>query len=133
MNGKAAIVLLSGLLCACAQTQPPAAAAPPALAAAAPPAQAAAPPPSPAAGSVPADRIVSIRGANCETLLNLSPDDRVEAAMFYIGYQASRVRARTISVSLIPSIQTRAFDYCAAYPERPVVQAFAYAYLRTGK
>jgi hypothetical protein len=51
--------------------------------------------------------------------------------MFYIGYQASRVRARTIDVSVIPSIEAQALIYCAENPDLPVAQAFAEAYLRT--
>src|SRR5271166_3810940 len=115
MNGKTAAVLFSGLLFACAQTPPPqepaAPAAPsaPAASAAAPaPASAEAPRPSPAppptAASEPKDHIVNIQGASCQALLRLSPEDRAAASMFYIGYQASRVHARSINVSVIPSI-----------------------------
>ena len=93
MNGKPAAVLLSGLLLACVQMQPPEATAPPAPSP--PPAQAQAPaPPAPtAAAEPPPDHIVNIRRARCEDLLKLSPEDRAAASMFYIGYQASRVRA----------------------------------------
>ena len=124
MNGKTAAVLLSGLLVACAQTQPPEATAP--AAPSPPPAPAAAPPPT--AESGPVDHIVSIRGALCGDMLRLAPDDRAAATMFYIGYQASRFRARTINVAVIPSIEAQALTYCEENPDRPVVQAFAEAY-----
>jgi hypothetical protein len=101
MNAKTAAVLLSGLLVACAQTQPPNA-TPPAPAAAQPPAPAQAQAPATqkaqtaapvqvqaeAAGSVPANHIVDIQRSRCQDLMRLSPDDREEASMFYIGYQA---------------------------------------------
>jgi hypothetical protein len=51
--------------------------------------------------------------------------------MFYIGYQASRLRARTINVGRIPSIEEQAIGYCQENPDRTVVQAFANAYSRT--
>jgi hypothetical protein len=82
---------------------------------------------------VPVNRIVDIQRTRCQDLLRLSPDDREEASMFYIGYQASRVRARTIDVSLIPSIEAQALVYCTENPDRPVAQAFAEAYSRTGR
>jgi hypothetical protein len=137
MNAKTAALLLSGLLVACAQTQPPNATPPPAPAPARAPAQAAAPAPAkapvPAAQSVPVNHIVDIQASRCQDLLRLSPDDREEASMFYIGYQASHFRARTIDVSAIPSIEAQALVYCTENPDRPVAQAFAEAYLRTGK
>ena len=145
MNGKTAAVLLSALLAACAQTPPPQAAAP--SVSSPPPAPAAAPTPSPAAAlsAVPAaaparpaaaksartDHIVDIRGASCQDLLRLSPEDRAAAAMFYVGYQASRFRARTINVAVIPSIEAQAVTYCQENPAWSVAQAFAQAYLRT--
>lgn len=126
MNGKPAAVLLSGLLVACVQTQPPEATAPPAPSL--PPAQAQAPaPPTPA----PVDHIVNIRRARCEDLLKLAPDDRAAASMFYIGYQASRVRATTINVGMIPSIEEQAITYCEENPDRTVAQAYAHAYSQT--
>jgi outer membrane biosynthesis protein TonB len=158
MNWKTGAVLLSGLLVACAQQQSPEATTPPepAQASVSAPAETAAPAPAPApapaqtpapapgqaqsaapaqapppaAESAPADRIVSIQGASCEDLLRLSPEDRDAASMFYIGYQASRFRARTVNVSLIPSIEAQAVTYCAENPRRPVAQAFAEAYSR---
>jgi hypothetical protein len=137
MNGKTAAVLLSGLLVACAQTQPPEATAQsePASASSSAPAEppATAVPQAPAAGSARVDRIVNIQRAGCEDLLKLSPEDRDAASMFYIGYQASRSRASTINVGLIPSIEAQALTYCAENPNRAVVQAFAEAYSRTRK
>jgi HdeA/HdeB family protein len=126
MNGKPGAVLLSVLLVACVQTQPPEATAPPAPPQ--PPAQAQAPaPPAPA----PVDHIVNIRRARCEDLLKLAPDDRAAASMFYIGYQASRVRATTINVGMIPSIEEQAITYCEENPDRTVAQAYAHAYSQT--
>jgi hypothetical protein len=136
MNGKTAAIPLLGLLVACAQMQPPETTAPPppAAQAAAPPppeAPAPAPPPAGASASAPADHIVDIQRASCQDLLRLSPDDRDAASMFYIGYQASRLRARTINVGMIPSIEGQAVTYCAENPSRTVFQAFAEAYSRT--
>jgi hypothetical protein len=118
MKGKIAIVLLSGLLFACAPTQPPAASAPPA-----PPLA-----PTPAAETVPTDRIVVIRRASCGDLLRLSTEDRAEAAMFYIGYQSSRFGAATVNVSAIPDVEVEAIEYCEANPDRAAAEAFAKAY-----
>ena len=128
MNGKPAAVLLSGLLLACVQMQPPEATTPPAPSP--PPAQAQAPaPPAPtAAAEPPPDHIVNIRRARCEDMLKLSPEDRAAASMFYIGYQASRLRASTINVGVIPSIEEQAIAYCEENPDRTVAQAFADAY-----
>ena len=125
MNSKATTVLLSGLLLACEQTQPPEAAAP---SAPSPPAASAQPS---AAESASTDHIVNIRRASCQDLLRLAPEDRAAATMFYIGYQASRLRATTINVGVIPSIEAQALTYCQENPDRPVAQAFAQAYLRT--
>ena len=124
MNGRTAAILLSGLLVACAQSQPQEATAPPAP----PPAPASAAVPAPATEAGPVGHIVSIRGARCGDLLRFAPDDRAAATMFYIGYQASRFRARTVNVALIPSIEAQALTYCEENPDRPVVQAFAEAY-----
>jgi hypothetical protein len=130
MNGKTAFVLLSGVLsgslCACAQ--PPEAAAP-----AVPPPPVAAPPPAPApvAEPTPSNRWVSIQGATCERLLELSPDDRAAAALFYIGYQAARFRSRAIDVAAIPNAEEWAESYCAEHPGRSAVEAFRQAYRQT--
>jgi hypothetical protein len=131
MNGKIAAVLLSGLLFACVQPAPPQAVAPPPSApppAPAPPPAAAAPAPGPLAEAIREERIVDIRGAGCEALLGLDQEDRIMAAMFYIGYQASRSGSRTINVGRIPSIARLALSYCQANPDRPVAAAFAQAY-----
>jgi HdeA/HdeB family len=68
------------------------------------------------------------RRVRCENLLKLSPEDHATASMFYIGYQASRVRANTINVGVIPSIEGQAIAYCEENPDRTVAQAFADAY-----
>ena len=125
MNGKIGVVLLSGLLFACVQQPPPNTAAAP------PPPPAAAPAPAPVAVAPPANRFVSIRGARCSRLLELPEDDRAAASLFYIGYQASRLGARTINVGRIPDAEARALSYCEANPNRAAVDAFRQAYLRT--
>lgn len=127
MNNKTAAILLSGLLVGCVQSGPPHAATP------------TAPSPSPAAASasvtaratkpVRVNHVVTIQAASCRDLLKLSPGDRAAASMFYIGYQASRFRARTINVAVIPSIEAQAVVYCEENPERTAAAAFAQAYL----
>jgi hypothetical protein len=132
MNREIAVlVTLSVLLLSCEQTQPPEVTAPPAPSP--PSAQVLAPAPAqaPAVESVPVAHIVNIRGASCHDLLKLSAEDRASASMFYIGYQASRFRARTINVDVIPSVEAQALTYCAENPDRPVAQAFAEAYSRS--
>jgi len=129
MIGKVAAVLLSGLLVACVQAPPPAAVAPPPPAPAPPPAPPpAAAAPGPLAEAVREERIVDIRGAGCEAFLGLDQDDRIMAAMFYVGYQASRFGSRTINVGRIPSIARLALSYCQDHPGRPVAEAFAQGY-----
>jgi hypothetical protein len=125
MNGKIAVVLLSGLVAACAQPQQAAAPPPP------PPAPAAAP----AAPALQGDRYVQINRATCETLIGLQGDDREDASMFYIGYVANHFRTSSVNVSHIPSIIGLAVDYCQADPQRTVVSAFheAYREVRTWK
>ena len=127
MNGRTAFVLLSGVLSGslCACVQPPEAAAP----AAPPPAPA--PAPAPVAAPTPSNRWVSIQGATCEKLLELSPDDRAAASLFYIGYQAARFGSRAINVAAIPNAEEWADRYCAEHPGRPAVEAFRQAYLQT--
>ena len=131
MNGKTALVLLSGVLsgslCACAQ--PPEAAAP--AAPPPPPVAAPAPAPAPVAEPTPGNRWVSIQEATCERLLELSPDDRAAAALFYIGYQAARFRSRAINVAAIPDAEEWVDSYCAEHPGRPAVEAFRQAYRQT--
>jgi hypothetical protein len=116
MNGKIAIVLLSGLLFACAPAEPPAAPPPP------PPA------PAPVADAMPVDHFVNIQRASCQDLLKLSPDDRAAASMFYIGYQSSRVRATSVNVPAIADVEFAAESYCEDHPGRTAAQAFAAAY-----
>src|SRR5882757_5669611 len=113
MNGKTAFVLLSGVLSGslCACVQPPDAAAPTA--------------------PTPGNRRVSIQGATCERLLELSPDDRAAASLFYIGYQAARFGSRTINVAAIPNAEEWADSYCAEHPGRPAIEAFRQAYRQT--
>jgi hypothetical protein len=127
MNGKTAYVLLSGVLSGslCACVQPPDAAAP-----AAPPPPAA-PAPAAVAEPTPGDRWVSIQGATCERLLELSPDDRAAASLFYTGYQAARFASRAINVAAIPDAEAWAESYCAEHPGRPAVEAFRQAYRQT--
>jgi hypothetical protein len=125
MNGKIGVVLLSGLLFACVQAPPPNTAAAP------PPPPAVAPAPAPVVEAPPANRFVSIRGARCSRLLELPEDDRAAASLFYIGYQASRLGARTINVGRIPDAEARALSYCEASPNQSVANAFRQAYLRT--
>ena len=129
MNGKTAFVLLSGVLSGSlgACVQPPEAAAPAAPAAPTPP-PVAAPAPAPVAEPTPGDRWVSIRGATCERLLELSPDDRAAASLFYIGYQAARFGSRAINVGAIPNAEELADSYCTEHPDRPAVEAFRQAY-----
>ena len=126
MNGKIGVVLLSGLLFACVQ-QPP----PNTVAAAPPPPPVAAPAPAPITAAPAANRRVSIRAVRCARLLELPEDDRAAASLFYIGYQASRLGARTINVGRIPDAEARALSYCEASPNRSVTDAFRQAYLRT--
>jgi len=129
MNGKTACVLLSGVLsgslCACAQPPDAAAPAPP------PPPPVAVAAPAPAAEPAPSNRWVSIQEATCERLLELSPDDRAAASLFYIGYQAARFRSRTINVGAIPNAEEWAESYCAEHPGQPAVEAFRQAYRQT--
>jgi hypothetical protein len=131
MNGKTAFVLLSGVLssslCACAQSPEPAAPAAPTP----PPVAAPAPAPAPVAEPTPSNRWVSIQEATCERLLELSPDDRAAASLFYIGYQAARFRSRTINVGAIPNAEEWAARYCAEHLGQPAVEAFRQAYRQT--
>ena len=138
MNGKTAFVLLSGVvsgsLCAC--VQPPGAAAPaaptPPVAAPAPaPVAAPASAPAPVAEPMPSNRWVSIRGATCQRLLELSADDRAAASLFYIGYQAARFGSGAINVATIPKAEEWAESYCAKHHGQPAVEAFRQAYRQT--
>ena len=128
MNGKTAFVLLSGVLSGSlwACVQPPDAGAP-----AAPPPPIAAPAPAPVAEPTPGNRWVTIREATCARLLELSPDDRAAASLFYTGYQAARFGSRAINVAAIPNAEQWAESYCADHPDRPAVEAFRQAYRQT--
>ena len=131
MNRKTTFALLSGVLSGslCACVQPPEAAAP--AAPPPPPVAALAPAPAPVAEPTPGNRLVSIQGALCERLLELSQDDRAAAALFYMGYQAARFRSRAINVVAIPDAEAWAYNYCVEHPDRPAVEAFRQAYLQT--
>ena len=131
MNRKTTFVLLSGVLSGslCACVQPPDAAAP--AAPPPPPVAAPAPAPAPVAEPTPGNRLVSIQGALCERLVELSQDDRAAAALFYMGYQAARFRSKAINVSAIPDAEAWAYNYCVEHPDRPAVEAFRQAYLQT--
>lgn len=130
MNRKTAFVLLSGALlgplCACMQPQATAPAAP-----SPPPATTQAPPPAPVAEPTPGGRWVSIQGATCKRLLELSADDRAAASLFYVGYHAARFGSKTIDVAAIPVAEERAENYCTEHPDRPAVEAFRQAYRQT--
>src|SRR6202035_2296847 len=129
MNGKTAFVLLSGGLSGalgpCGPPPEPAAPAAPT------PPPAPAPAPAPVAEPTPSNRWVSIQGATCERLLELSPDDRAAASLFYTGYQAARFGSRAINVAAIPNAEEWAESYCAEHPGRPAVEAFRQAYQQT--
>src|ERR1700722_12692644 len=120
MNKKAAVVLLSGVLFACAPLPTPAPPVPPA----APPAPSAAP----VAEAPPDHRIVAIRTVNCEALLELSEEDRASASMFYLGYTASRRGQGNIDIAEVSRLEAAALGYCAAYPNRPAAVAFMKAF-----
>jgi hypothetical protein len=120
MNKKPAVLLVSGLLFACAPPPPPQPAAAPA-----PAAPAAAPAPAPA----PVNHFVSIQGARCGALLALQPDDRQDASMFYVGYSVRRFGSGAINVGMVPSIISVALSYCEAEPNRTVASAFNEAYV----
>jgi hypothetical protein len=121
MNGKPAVLLLTGLLFACAPPPPPQPAAAPVPAA---PAPVAAPAPAP----TPVNQLVSLQGARCGGLLALQPDDRQDASMFYVGYSARRFGSRAINVGMVPSIISVALSYCEAEPNRTIASAFNEAY-----
>jgi hypothetical protein len=87
--------------------------------------------PAPVAEPTPSNRWVNIQGATCERLLELSPDDRAAASLFYIGYQAARFRSRAINVAAIPNAEEWAESYCTEHPGQPAVEAFRQAYRQT--
>src|SRR5271155_3564934 len=120
MNVKAAVVLLSGMLFACAPTPPPAAQPPPA---------------APAATEEPAKEhhIVTIRNVTCAGLLDAAEDDRAAAEMFYIGYTASRRGQAKIDVAEVDGLNAAALGYCAAYPNQKAAYAYMKAFADNGR
>jgi hypothetical protein len=122
MNAKVAVVLMSGLLFACAPTPAPA----PAPAAPLPAAAAPAP-------VMTEHHIVSIRNVRCDAVLKLAEDDRATASMFYIGYTASRRRLARIDVADLSGLEAAALSYCAAYPSLPAATAFNRAFADIGR
>ena len=125
MNAKVSVVLLSGMLFACA---------PPAPAPSPPP-----PPPAPAPAPAAADdvmsqrHVVTIRAVNCRALLGLSEDDRASASMFYIGYTANRRKQARIDVAEVSGLEAAALGYCAEYPNWPAAMAFNRAFADNGR
>lgn len=126
MKAKVTVVLMSGLLFACAPPPAPA----PAPAPAPPPPAAAAPAPDPATTQ---HHIVAIRNVRCDALLKLAEDDRATASMFYIGYTASRRRQALIDVADLSGLEAAALGYCAAYPNLPAATAFNRAFADNGR
>jgi hypothetical protein len=124
MNVKVPVVLISGLLFACAPPPPPTPAPAP-------------PPPAAAALAPEAGRterhIVAIRAVQCDALLTLSEDDRASASMFYIGYTASRRGQAQIDVAELSGIEAAALGYCATYPSWPAATAFNTAFADNGR
>jgi|SRR5580704_220643 hypothetical protein len=123
MNKKAAVVLLSGSLFACAPIPPPAPPAPP------PPA----PPAATAADAPQEHNIVTIRTVNCEALLELSEGDRASASMFYLGYTASRRGRGKIDIAEVSGLEAAALGYCEAFPNWPAAAAFMNAFADNGR
>jgi hypothetical protein len=123
MNKKAAVVLLSGMLFACAP-MPPSPAPPPPLPA---------PPVAPAADTSQEHHIVPIRMVNCQALLNLSEDDRASASMFYLGYTASRRGRAKIDIAEVSGLEAAALGYCEAHPDQPAAAAFMKAFADNGR
>ncbi|HWB51768.1 MAG TPA: HdeA/HdeB family chaperone, partial [Stellaceae bacterium] len=120
MISKLALVALPvTLLVACTPAPAPAPAPPP-------PPPAAAPPPAPAAEPA-STAPIPIRTLSCAEILGASDDDRAAAAMFFIGYQASRAQVRNLSISQIQAIEETALAACSANQSMPAVRAFAQA------
>ncbi|HWB50264.1 MAG TPA: hypothetical protein VG651_14230 [Stellaceae bacterium] len=121
MNGKAAVVLLSGVLFACAPVPAPA------------PAPAPPPPAAPVPEAAVAHHVVAIRGVQCDALLKLAEDDRASASMFYIGYTASRRHQARIDVAELSGLEAAALGYCAAHPGWPAATAFDKSFADNGR
>jgi hypothetical protein len=123
MNGKAAVVLLSGMLFACAQPAPNVP-TPAATSSTAPPA---------AAAPSPGHNVVTIRTVNCDALLSLSEDDRASASLFYLGYTAARRGQRKIDIAEVEGLEAAALGNCSARPEQPAASAFMKAFSDNGR
>jgi hypothetical protein len=123
MNAKATVILLSGMLFACAPVAPAPAPTPPAPA----------PAPVTEMGPEQQHHVVTIRAATCQALLSLSEDDRASASMFYLGYTASRRRQAKIDVAEVSGLEAAALGYCAAYPNWPAAVAFNTAFADNGR
>jgi hypothetical protein len=120
MNAKAAVVLVSGLLFACAPAPAPAPAPPP--------------PAAPAPESAMTEHhVVAIRGVRCDALLKLSEDDRASASMFYIGYTASRRGQGKIDVAELSGLEAAALGYCVAHPDWPAATAYSKSFADNGR
>jgi len=127
MNAKVSVVMLCGMLFACAP--PPPAPAPP-------PPPPAPPAPAPAASGddvMSRHHVVTIRAVNCQALLTLPEDDRASASMFYIGYTANRRRQARIDVAEVAGLEAAALGYCAEYPNWPAATAFNRAFADNGR
>jgi len=125
MNAKVSVVLLSGMLFACAPPAPAPSPPPPAP-----------PPPAPAASTDNVTRehhVVTIRAVNCQALLTLPEDDRASASMFYIGYTANRRKQARIDVAEVSGLEAAALGYCAEYPNWPAATAFNRAFADNGR
>ena len=123
MKGKAAIILLSGALFACAQPAP-STQVPAGISSATPPT---------ASGPSLGHNIVTIRTVNCDALLSLSEDDRASASMFFIGYTASRRGQRRIDIAEVEGLEAAALGNCAAHPNEPAASAFMKAFSDNGR
>jgi hypothetical protein len=119
MNAKAAVVLLSGMLFACAPVPPPSPPPPPAAPVAAEPEK--------------ASHVVAIRNVTCGGLLSASDEDRATASTFFIGYTAQRRGLAKIDVAEIGGLEAAALGYCEAYPDRPAATAFMKAFADNGR
>jgi HdeA/HdeB family len=122
MNGKAAVVLLSGILFACA----------PAPSASVPSATSSATPPAAVAPSL-EHNVVTIRAVNCDAFLSLPEDDRASASLFYLGYTAARRRQTRIDIAEVEGLEAAALGNCAARPDQPAASAFMKAFIDNGR
>jgi hypothetical protein len=123
MNAKVSVVLLSGILFACAPPAP----------APAPPPPPAPPVPTAADDTMSQHHVVTIRAVNCQALLGLAEDDRASASMFYIGYTANRRKQAKIDVAEVSGLEAAALSYCTQYPNWPAATAFNKAFADNGR